>query len=484
MKDYFKNHKMKVGYIMVALCFLAVGIFTKGGQDSYGIWSILPPVMLFVFAVMTKSVIEGFIWGGVLATFMLARGGFFTEYMWGIQETIMNPDNVYLIMIFLLIGIFIAFLKKSGAAAYFAGWLGGKTENPKMLLLIDWILGIVLSVDEFMAGFTIGAAMTPVNDKRKIPREMTAYTIRAVNVNPACLNPLNAWAIFIATTLESIGFAAEGKGMSEYMHVIPFLFFNIIAMVICFLVIMGIIPKLGGIKKAYVRVEAGGPIGPEGRVVEESDETIDVRKGVNLFSFIIPIVTLIAAAFFFEFDMVNAIMAAVVVEVVLYVIQGIIKVSDIVPIALEGLTDLVELTAFLIVGMTMAAVVSKIGFTAFVVGAISNFMTPWALPVIVFVVFAFTEYLVTFNWTLYLIALPSVIGLAEAVGCNVYLAIAALICAGVWGSNASFSSDNGVVVASACKIDLYEQNISQLPYLIFSVVLSAVAFLAAGIIFA
>ena len=102
----------------------------------------------------------------------------------------------------------------------------------------------------------------------------------------------------------------------------------------------------------------------------------------------------------------------------------------------------------------------------------------------VFVAFAFTEYLVTFNWTLYLIALPSVIGLAQAVGCNVYLAIAALVCAGVWGSNASFSSDNGVVVASACKIDLYEQNISQLVYLAISVVLSAAAFLVAGIILA
>lgn len=483
MVSYLKNHKRRVGYLMVVLCFILVGIFTRGGQESYGAWSVLPPVMLFVFAIMTRGVIEGFIWGGVIAAFMVERGGFFTGYMGGIQETLMDADNVYLLMIFLLIGIFIAFLKKSGAAAYFANWLGSKTDNPKILLLIDWVLGIVLSVDEFMAGFTVGTAMTPVNDERKIPREMTAYTIRSVNVNPACMNPLNAWAIFIATTLESIGFAAEGQGLSEYIHVIPFLFFNIITMLISLLVIMGIIPKLGGIKKAYERVEAGGPIGPEGGNIEELEESIEVQKGVNLLSFILPIVSLVAAAFYFDFDMVNGIMAAIIVEVVLYVIQGIVKVSDIVPIALEGIMDLVELTTFLVVSMTMASFVSKIGFTEFVVGAISGFITPWALPVVVFIAFAFTEYLVTFNWTLYLIALPSVIGLAQAVGCNVYLAIAALVCAGVWGSNASFSSDNGVVVASACKIDLYEQNISQLMYLAISVVLSAAAFLVAGIIF-
>ena len=481
MQEFLGKHKRKIGYLMVLVCFVAVGLFTRGGQEAYGPWSLFPPVMLFEFAIMTKSVIEGFIWGGVLATFMVQRGAVFTAYMDGIQETIMNADNVYLIMIFLLIGIFIAFLKRSGAAAYFANWLASKTKNPKILLLIDWILGIILSVDEFMAGFTIGAAMTPVNDERKIPREMTAYVVRSVNVNPACMNPLNAWAIFIATTLESIGFAASGQGMSEFIKVIPFLFFNMIAMVISLLVILGVFPKLGGIKKAYQRVEAGGPVAPESAVVDESEEEIEVKKGVNLLSFIVPIVTLVAAAFFFEFNMVYGIMAATVVMVILYVIQGIVSVSDIVPIALEGIGDLVELTTFLVVGMTMAAAVSQIGFTEFVVGAISGFMTPWLLPVVIFVAFAFTEYLVTFNWTLYLIALPSVIGLAEAVGTNVYLAIAALVCAGVWGSNASFSSDNGVVVASACKVKLYEQNISQLAYMGIAVVLSAVAFLIAGI---
>lgn len=483
MREFFGKHKRKIGYLMVLVCFVSVGLFTKGGQEVYGPWSLLPPVMLFVFAIMTRSVIEGFIWGGVLAVFMIQRGDVFTAYMDGIQETIMDADNVYLIMIFLLIGVFIAFLKRSGAAAYFASWLASKTNNPKLLLLIDWLLGIVLSVDEYMAGFTIGAAMTPVNDERKIPREMTAYVVRSVNVNPACMNPLNAWAIFIATTLESIGFAASGQGMSEFMKVIPFLFFNMIAMVISLLVILGVFPKLGGIKKAYQRVESGGPAACESAVVDEQEE-IEVKKGVNLLSFIVPIVTLVAAAFFFEFNMVYGIMAATVVMVLLYVIQGIVSVSDIVPIALEGISDLVELTTFLVVGMTMAAFVSQIGFTEFVVGAISGFMTPWLLPVVVFVAFAFTEYLVTFNWTLYLIAFPSVIGLAEAVGTNVYLAIAALVCAGVWGSNASFSSDNGVVVASACKVKLYEQNVSQLAYMGIAVVLSAAAFLIAGIVMA
>lgn len=484
MKNFIKKHKRKLSYLMVAICFILVGFLTESRQESYGAWSILPPVMMFIFAIITKNIIEAFIWGGLLAVFMLQRSTFFTGYMYGIQNIFMNEDNIYLFMIFLLIGVFIAFLKKSGAAAYFANWLGSKTNNPKMLLFIDWILGIILSIDEYMSGFTIGAAMTPVNDSRKIPREMTAYTIRSVNVNPACLNPLNAWSIFVATTLESIGFAAAGQGMIEYLHVIPFLFFNMIAMAVSLLVILGVIPKLGGIKKAYDRVEAGGSVYPEDNMTDAIEEKIEIKKGVNLLSFIVPILALVAAAFYFDFDMMNGIMAAIVVEVILYVCQRVVRVSDIISIALEGIIDMVELTVILAVSLTMASFISELGFADFIVTSISGLMTPWLLPVVVFLAFCCTEYLVALSWTLYIIALPPVIQLAQTVGCNVYLAIAALVCAGVWGASASFTADNGVVVAGACKINLYDQNMSQIIYLLISLIISAIAFLAAGIIMA
>ena len=484
MKSFFDNHRRLCGYLMVLICFILVGLFTEGGGDQYGVWSVLPPVMLFVFCLMTRSIIEGFLWGGMLAAFMIHRGGFFTGWLDGLSDTIADPDNVYLILIFLFIGIFVAFLKMSGAAGYFANWLGSKTKNPKILLLIDWILGIALSVDEYMAGFTIGAAMTPVNDEQRIPREATAYVIRSVNVNPACMNPLNAWAIFIATTLESIGFAAEGQGMSEYIHVIPFLFFNMAAMLVSFLFIMGWLPKLGGIKKAYGRVAAGGSVAPEtARDVEDGEELV-IQKGVNLLSFILPILALVAFAFIFEFNMVYAIMAAIVVEIVLYLIQGIIKVDQMVELALRGISDMTELTVFLVVGMVMSGLVSQTGFTDFIVNSLADLITPWVLPVLVFAAFSFTEFLVTFNWTLYLMAMPAVIGLAQATGTNVYLAIAALVCAGVWGSSASFSADNAIVVCSSCKLDVYTQNMSQLVYLIITELLAIAAFLVAGIIMA
>lgn len=486
MKAFLKKYTRVLAYLMVLLCFIVTGIFCEAGQEYYGVWSILPPVMMFVFALTTKSIIEGFFWGGLLAVFIPNKANFFTAYNDGIMGTIANEDNVYLILIFLYIGVFIALLKKSGAAAYFANWIAAKTKSPKLVLLISWLLGLGLSVDEYMSAFTIGASMAPVNDRYKIPREMSAYVVRAATVSPACLHPIGPWAIFISTILASIGFAPEGQGMREYMKVVPFLFFNFAVLLVSLLVVLGVIPKFGKMKKAYDRVEKGGPAAPpvnnpslEG---EEAEELAEPRKGVNLLSFIIPIGGLIAAAFFFEFNMVYGIMAAVIIMAVLYIIQGIFTMGEIVSLVFDGIRDLVELTVFLVIGITLADAVTALGFSDFVVGAIEQFMSPQMLPFVIFIAFAITEYLVTFNWTLYLIALPTVIALAQSLGTNVYLAIAALICAGVWGSNASFSSDGGIIVASSCGIDLYEHNMSQLPYMVMAAVLAALGFLVTGFV--
>ena len=100
----------------------------------------------------------------------------------------------------------------------------------------------------------------------------------------------------------------------------------------------------------------------------------------------------------------------------------------------------------------------------------------------VFVVFACTEFLVSFNWSLYMMALPIIIPLAAATGANPYLTIAALICAGIWGSQGCLYSDGALVAAAATKTDAYEASTTSVQYTIIAAVISAVLFLGAGFI--
>lgn len=143
---------------------------------------------------------------------------------------------------------------------------------------------------------------------------------------------------------------------------------------------------------------------------------------------------------------------------------------------------MIDLTILLVFGYMLGDVMAKMGFADFISGAASHIANPGLFPVIIFVLFCNTEYLCTLNWTLYVIALPIIYQIAPAIGANLTLSVAALISAGLFGSNTCPFSDGGIVVSKGCRMDLYDHSFSSMPYFILSAVISAAMYLAAGLI--
>lgn len=192
---------------------------------------------------------------------------------------------------------------------------------------------------------------------------------------------------------------------------------------------------------------------------------------------------MIGLCIYFDFDMQIGLTAAIFITGVLFAVQKVFTPDRLFSILVEGFNSMMEMTFLLVVGFTMSNMVSELGFTEFVVGAVGGILNPSLLPVLIFVLFSATEFLVTFNWTLYIMVAPAIIALAEATGANPYICLAAMFCAGLFGSNCSFASDAGLCNAAATGVDLYNHNISMMPYSIAAFVISAVMYLAAGFIF-
>lgn len=475
------------GYIFLAFCFTLVALLAPAGAEYYGAWSLLPAVSIFIFILLTKGVIEGFLWVGVLAVFIKYRWEFFTTYCGKVSETIQDGDNVYLILVFLLLGVLITFLKMSGAATYFARKVATKAKSSRAALLLTWLMSWILCVDDYLSAFVTGAAMSPVTDEYKIPREATAYVIRSSAVHTASLIPIGSWVIFGASLMETNNFAASGAGVTEYLKCVPFMFYCFVSLLFGFLFCMGWLPKFGMMKKAYQRMENGGSALPVKEIADgeetQEEESIEPRKGVNLLSFVIPIVAMVGFCVYFEFDMQLGLTLAIFVTGALFVAQKIFKSQRIFSLIIEGFNGMMEMTFLLVIGFTMTGMVSELGFTEYVVGATKNIVNPALLPIIIFLLFSGTEFLVTFNWTLYMMVMPSVIALAQATGANVYVCLAAMFCAGLFGSNSSFASDAGMCNAAATGLDLYDHNMCCMQYAIPAFVVSAVMYLIAGFVF-
>jgi len=472
------------GLFVILMVIIAVAA-PPTGTENWGFWCALPVIFIFAFDISTGHIVEGFVWAGIMAVFIKNRWEVLTYYPDELMNTFMDGDSLYMFLLFLLLGIIFMILKKSGASTYFARAIAKKAKNEKLSLFLTWLCMIPLAVDDYLSAFTIGSCMTPVNDEYKVPREMSAYVVRSAATTPSCLIPIGSWAIWVATLLEQNKLAEAGSGVSVYMKMVPYLFFPIVVSLFALLVIFGVVPKFGRMKKAYERVAAGGPPAPpsvSGSSGEEEDEVVEPKKGVKMIHFIVPLAALFGFGIYYEFNMIYALIWASAVSLVFYIATKIFTIGDATSCVYEGFNYMCEMGVMLIVGYTMSRIVGDLGFTEYIVGLTENLLSPALFPFIVFIVFSITEFMVSFNWTLYLIAMPIVVTLAIGLGVNPLLAVGALISTGVWGYTASFSADGGIVAATACSLDVYEENMAQLPYMLIVWGISAVGYLIAGLI--
>lgn len=88
---------------------------------------------------------------------------------------------------------------------------------------------------------------------------------------------------------ESLNFT--GSAMSNYLHVIPYMFYSMAAILVVGLFSAGLLPKLGTMKKAYERVDGGGRVYSDISAplnvgeIDDDDENVPAWKSLM---FIIP----------------------------------------------------------------------------------------------------------------------------------------------------------------------------------------------------
>lgn len=470
--------KMGIAYILFAVLLIVVAVAgPEVGVEYYGFWSFLPIIFVFAFIILTTHPAEGFLMATILAMFITNRWDVFTAMPEELMATLMDYDSLYMFLLFLLLGIPYMILKKSGAGTYFANMMAKAAKSEKSSLLLTAFVGAVLFIDDYLGAFTAGSTMSPVNDKHKVPREMSAYVVRASVTTPGLLVPIGSWFVWMASLMEQNGFTESMNSTQAFYKVVPYLFYPFMLWVVMLLVIFGVIPKFGKMKKAYERVAAGGPASP---VVEgeerEGEEVVEPRKGVNLLHFLVPIGSLVAFAFLFDFHLIYALIWSSLVSFIFFIATKVFSIADCTAVCYDGFTHMGELAMMLLLGYSLCNVVGAMGFTEYVVGLTESFLSPTFFPLIIFVVFSITEFMVTFNWTLYLIAMPVIVALCGIIGTNPFLAVGALTSAGVWGYTAAFSADGGICASTACDVNMYEQSTAQLPYMLITWAASAVLY--------
>lgn len=324
--------------------------------------------------------------------------------------------------------------------------------------------------------------MTPITDRHKQPREMLAYVIDSTAAPMCVLVPISTWAIFIGRLMEQHGLAPEGDGVIYFIKTIPYNFYAWAAMIVTFLVILGVVPIIGPMRGAFRRVAETGVLAPPG------SEKIDMRAGEDFFvpekpeliNFFLPIIFLVVSTIYFDVDMQKGVISTCALSFIYFVSRGIMGPEEFMDLLIKGIKNMLFPLFMVVLAYFFAAACEQIAFIEFVIDVGLRFMTPAMLPLVVFLTFGITEFVMGISWGMYVIAMPIVIPLASALGANPFMVVGAVCSAGVWGSHICFYSDATILTSAACGCDNFRHALTQLPYGLIGMTLSIIAFSVAG----
>jgi len=463
---------------------------------TFGAWCLVPPAAMLIFAIKTKKSFEALLFGTIVAYIIMYGINFLGPWCDLLLDTISDTDNQYILLLCGLFGGFIFLLREANGTMGFSNLVARFCKTERSVMCTSVLMGIAIFVDDYLNIMTIGTCMKDVCDKRKVPRQALAYIIDSTGAPVCALIPFSTWVVFYSgvfmqeQTILDMGYDTE---MGIYMDVLPYMFYPIFALLIVFLFAVGIMPKLGKMKKAYANVDIGNAEHkhPEMHNVASVDiamagMSVDYppekeKKSGNIFDFLIPITVLIATTIITG-EMLKAIIIALAVCMLMYLPRKKMSFTRYVELFFAGFADILPVLAILLASFMIKNACATMGLSEYVIEKAVPFLNSTTLAAVIFVIIAVLTFITSSFWGIEAVAVSIVVPLAVALGGNVLLVLGAVVSGGVFGSHACFYSDATVLSSATCEIDNMSHATSQLPYALISAGLATAAFLVFGFI--
>jgi Na+/H+ antiporter NhaC len=451
---------------------------------NFGLLTLLPPIVIIVFALITRKTFEALVLGAVIAFIISAK----TKFVGATIDAFLSviADNAWMWMTLGLFGSFVALLSKSKGTLGFGQLVVRFANGPKKSMLTAWILGVIVFMDDYLNILTVSSAMRDVTDKYKQPREMLAYIIDSTGAPICVLIPLSTWAVFFSGVFQDQKELNDfGSGTELYLQGIPFNFYALAAVIIVPLVIIGVIPKMFGMKKAYERVATTGDLYSDrskkfNEISNGEGILEDNAKKGNVWNFILPMVLIIAITVYTE-DLLMGLVFALALQLVLYVASKVISFGNFCELFASGFASMVPMLFICVGALTVKIAMDSIALPAYIINAVLPFMTPELFPAITFVVVAGLSFITGSNWGIPAVTVPIIAPLAVLSGAHVPMTLAAIVGGGTFGSHICFYSDATVLTSQASGIDNLEHAFTQFPYGVLGAILSIALYAGFGI---
>tara|TARA_R110001606_G_scaffold204201_1_gene352197 strand:+ start:334 stop:1815 length:1482 start_codon:yes stop_codon:yes gene_type:complete len=491
-------------------------------MDNYGFLSILPPVIAIILALRTKQVYIALLFGIWFSWIIINDFNFLTGTLAAIEglvDVFKSPGNTRTIMFSALVGALLLFIQYSKGVegfinelnkviAYFEKKQSGYSRV--VVQLMAMITGIVLFVETSISSLTVGTLYRPVFDKLKIPREKLAYIADSSSAPSSILIPFNAWGAFIMGLLLTQGIE---NPFSTMLSSIAYNFYPILAIVIVFVVIVTK-KDIGSMAKAEKRTrETGKLLSDTAQPMLSSEVTsYGAKEGIKAkaYNMIVPLATMVFMMpinlAYTGWDAVEdsgsftdhlfkaigqgsgsssvlyAVLTAILVAMVMYRSQKIMKTKEMIDLVLKGISELMPLALLMLLAFAIGDACNALGTGQFVANWSKDWLSPAFLPAVIFVISSFIAFSTGTSWGTFAIMMAIAIPMAEIHGAPLALVVAATLGGGVFGDHCSPISDTSIISSMASASDHIDHVNTQLPYALIGGLITVTLYVILGLI--
>ena len=447
--------------------------------EHFGVVSLVPTAVVLAVAVWTRRPVESLIIGALVGFVILAPRDPLTAFTDGMVAVMQNETVGWIILVCALFGSLITLLVRVGAAARFGDAASARIRTRGGSLAVTWLLGLAVFIDDYLNVLAVSSSVKRFTDRYRVSREMLAYVVDSTAAPVCILVPISTWAAYFSGLLEEAGWAAPGRGLSLYIDAIPFMLYAWVAVALALLVGTGLVPAVGPMRKAERRARETGQVAPPGldeaKLEGETDPA--AAKRARPWHFVVPVVTLVAATWILDLDILKGVVVALGVTLAIVWGARLLRVRAALDTAMAGVLTMIIPLATVFGGFLLKEVNDGLGLTAYLIQTVEPLMTPQLLPAVTFLTMSLVAFATASFWGIFAVAVPIVLPLANAVGAEMPLVIGALISASAFGSHACFYGDSTVLASRGAGCGVVEHALTQLPYALAAAGLATAGFL-------
>ena len=251
-------------------------------------WSLIPPVVAIILALITKEVYSslfiGIVTGALFNANFNLETAYTTMFSEGFIAKLADSWNVGILIFLVVLGAIVVLMNRAGGSAAYGKWAVNKIKGRKGALLSTFGLGCLIFVDDYFNCLTVGSVMKPITDKHKVSRAKLAYLIDATAAPICMIAPISSWAAAVTGVVEGY------DGMTLFIQAIPF---NLYSLLTIFMIVF--ISAIGldyGPMKVHEDNAKNGDLFTTSNRPYSDEEEVKSSKG-KVIDLVIPVIILI-----------------------------------------------------------------------------------------------------------------------------------------------------------------------------------------------